>query len=103
MYSSVLALHSVIRWFVLTSLLYATYRAFRGWKGNKVFTPFDNKVRHYTATIAHIQLIFGVWLYFISPVIDYFLKNFKDAVHQRDVRFFGMEHSLMMLVAIIVI
>ena len=103
MYATLLAIHSLVRWLVLVSLLYSLYRAYRGWLGNKLFTKHDNFVRHTTATIAHIQLIFGLWLYFVSPLIDYFLHHYKEAVHQRGIRFFGMEHSVMMLVSIILI
>lgn len=103
MYPLLLAFHSLFRWLVLISLLYAIYRAYRGWFSGKPFSMFDNTVRHTTATIAHVQLILGLWLYFISPVIRYFLNNFKDAVHERQFRFFGMEHSTMMLAAIIII
>lgn len=103
MYSTLLSLHSLTRWLVLASLLFAIFRAYRGWRSRKQFSRFDNSVRHWTATIAHIQLVLGLWLYFISPVTDYFLHNFKDAVHQRDIRFFGMEHITMMLIAIVVI
>jgi hypothetical protein len=103
MYPIVLALHSLVRWFVLISLLFAIFRAYSGWLSKKSFSRFDNSVRHWTATIAHIQLVFGLWLYFISPIIDYFLHNYQDAVHQREIRFFGMEHSLMMITAIIII
>ncbi len=103
MYPHILALHSLFRWLVLASMLYAIYRAYKGWLGNKPFSKHDNTVRHITATIAHIQLIIGLCLYFISPLISYFLHEYKDAVHQRQVRFFGMEHSLMMFVGIIII
>ena len=103
MYSIILVLHSLVRWFVLISLLYSTYRAFSGWLSKRNFSPVDNSIRHWTATIAHIQLILGFSLYFISPIIDYFLHNYKDAVHQRAIRFFGMEHSLMMLIAVVII
>ena len=103
MYITLLALHSLVRWLVLTSLLFALSRACYGWVSRKQFSPFDNKVRHWTATIAHIQLSLGIWLYCISPIVDYFLHHFKDAVHQREIRFFGMEHSLMMFIAIIII
>ena len=102
MYSTILGIHSLVRWLVLISL-FSIYRAYRGWFSKKNFSKFDNTVRHYTATIAHIQLIFGLWLYFISPVIDYFLHHYKDAVHERSIRFFGMEHSVMMLTAIVLI
>ena len=103
MYISLLVIHSLVRWFVLASLLFAIVRAYKGWFSNKPFSKFDDAVRHTTATIAHVQLVIGVWLYGISPVIHYFLHHFKEAVHQREIRFFGMEHSLMMLVAIVTI
>jgi hypothetical protein len=103
MYSNLLVIHSFVRWLVLISLIFAIYMAFKGWFTNKVFSKFDDIIRHWTATITHIQLIFGLWLYFISPIIDYFLNNYKIAVHQREIRFFGMEHNIMMLIAILII
>jgi hypothetical protein len=42
-------------------------------------------------------------LYCISPVVRYFLTFFKTAVHQREIRFFGMEHITMMLIAVVLI
>jgi hypothetical protein len=103
MYPYLLALHSVFRWMVLLSLLFAIYRSYRGWMSAAVYSDFDNGVRHWSATIAHVQLILGIILYFISPLVDYFLHHFKEAVHEREIRFFGMEHSLMMILSIIVI
>ncbi|WP_207505178.1 hypothetical protein [Telluribacter humicola] len=103
MYSTFLALHSLTRWLVLVSLLFAIFRAYWGWLSRREFTRLDNSVRHWTATIAHIQLMLGLGLYFISPIIDYFLHNFWDAIHQREIRFFGMEHSSMMIAAVVVI
>jgi hypothetical protein len=47
--------------------------------------------------------LIGLWLYLISPLVGYFLDNFKSAVHERDLRFFGMEHITMMLVAVVVV
>jgi hypothetical protein len=103
MYAFILALHSLIRWFVLASLLFALYRAYAGWLDNKVYSKFDDRVRVITATIAHIQLTVGLWLYFISPIANYFISHFKEAVHERQIRFFGMEHVTMMLIGITLI
>lgn len=103
MYIIILRLHSFLRWLVLITLLYAIFRSFTGWMLKKSFSRFDNTVRHGTATVAHIQLILGITLYYISPIVSYFLHHFKDAVHQRQIRFFGMEHSSMMLIAVIMI
>lgn len=103
MYPFLLAFHSLIRWLVLTSLLVSIFTAYRGWFGHKAYTKRDHLIRMVTLIIAHTQLVIGVWLYFISPIVDYFLHNFKDAVHNRQIRFFGMEHVTMMITAIILI
>jgi hypothetical protein len=103
MYSILLALHSWLRWLVLISLVFAVYRAYQGKRLGKSFSKLDNRTRHITATIAHIQLTLGLWLYFVSPVVDYFLKNFSLAVHMREIRFFGMEHITMMVIAVTVL
>lgn len=103
MYPYILALHSLTRWLVLISLILTISRAYYGWWRRSPFTPLDNSVRHWTATISHIQLTLGIWLYSISPIIHYFLHNYSDAVHQSEIRFFGMEHSIMMLTSVIMI
>ncbi len=103
MYPTLLATHSLVRWLVLASLLIALACAYNGWFSKRKFSRFDNAVRHWTATIAHIQLVLGLWLYVISPFSNQFLKGFSDTVHLRDLRFFGMEHSLMMVVAVVLI
>ena len=103
MYSFLLALHSLIRWLVLVSLIFALYRGYSGWRLGRAFTRTDNIARIAAATAAHIQLLVGLSLYFISPIVHYFLNNFRAAVHERNIRFFGMEHITMMLIAIIII
>ena len=103
MYATLLALHSLIRWFVFTSLVLSVFIACRGWLTNRPFSKFANVLRVITETFANIQLVIGVWLYFISPIVAYFFAHFKDAVHQREIRFFGMEHVTIMLAAMILI
>jgi hypothetical protein len=103
MYSVLLVSHSWIRWLVLLSLLFAVYRAYSGWRSPKPFSKLDDRIRFTATLIAHIQFALGLWLYFVSPVVDYFLENFAEAVHMREIRFFGMEHITMMVVAVIVL
>src|SRR5690606_33731598 len=88
---------------VLVSLLYAIYRSYRGWFLNKPFLTFDNVVRQTTTNIANIQLLLGIALYYISPITTYFLDDFSNNIHERELRFFGMEHSTMMLLGIVMI
>lgn len=103
MYETTLVIHSWFRWLVLASLLFAIYRAYLGWLTDRVFTKFDDTVRHTTATAAHIQLVFGVWLYLISPIVVALLNDFSEGLHIRELRFFGLEHPLTMLVAVSII
>lgn len=103
MYSTVLILHSIFRWLVLLSLVYAIFRAGRGYftKGN--FSFWDNKVRHWTATIAHVQLILGILVYIKSPLVQYYFVNFKTSISNWDLTFFGLFHFALMVLAIVLI
>lgn len=103
MYQTLLSLHSVMRWLVLTSLLYAIYRAYRAYTLNTPFSKTNNAIRHWTATIAHVQLVIGILLYTQSPIIKYFWNNFKEAINNLELVFFGLLHLLLMITAIVFI
>jgi hypothetical protein len=103
MYSTTLIIHSFFRWLVLLSLLYAIFNAFRGWRTHKPFKKHDSILRQTTVSLAHIQFTLGVILYFTSPITGYFVRNFSEAVHNRGMRFFGMEHITMMVIAVALI
>lgn len=103
MYQTLLICHSLLRWLVLISLLYAIFRAYKGYSSQLSFTKTDNAVRHWTATIAHIQLIFGILIYVQSPIVKYFWKNFKDGIQNTEIAFFGLFHIFLMLTAIVLI
>jgi hypothetical protein len=103
MYQLLTFYHSIIRWFVLVSLFLAIYTAYKGYFSKSIFTKTDNAIRHWTATIAHIQLIIGIILYSQSPIIKYFWGNFDTAIQDFDTTFFGLIHIFLMLSAIIII
>jgi hypothetical protein len=103
MYLFLVALHSLLRWFVLAALLFTIYRSYRGWLGRKGFMKLDNSLRVATVTLVHIQFSIGVWIYLVSPLIKTFWNNYSQVKGIRAIRFFGMEHSLMMAVAVTLI
>lgn len=103
MFEILVFFHSIIRWFVLISLLYAIFRAGRGFLKKSVFGKVDNQIRHWTATIAHIQLITGVLLYVKSPTINFFWKNVGLMIQNLEATFWGLIHGVLMLIAIILI
>lgn len=102
-YTILLFLHSLFRWFVLVSLIYTIYRSFKGWFSKESFTPSDEKTRNVTVIIAHTQMLIGLILYTVSPIIHSLFQNFGEAVKQSAVRFYGMEHSIIMIIAIAII
>jgi hypothetical protein len=103
MYQTLLIAHSYIRWFVLISLFTAIYRSCKGYFSNSEFSKIDNSIRHWTATVAHIQLLVGIIIYTQSPIVKYFWGNFKEASQYLENIFFGLIHLIFMLTAIIVI
>lgn len=96
-------LHAATRWLVLAALIYVIFRAYRGKLRGAAFSKGDNAVRHWTATIAHVQLTIGIILYTQSPLVKYFWNNFSVAVRNPDAVFFGLFHIAMMLGAVVLV
>ena len=103
MYSVLLLIHSWWRWAVLLSLLLSLYRAYRGWLARRPFTPFDNSLRHNTATVAHVQLILGYGLYYFSPVVHAYFTPPPAGPRPVQPPFFAVWHVLIMTTAIVVL
>ncbi len=103
MYDTLLTLHAIFKWLVLLMLIITVTNSFFCFYKNSTFGKVSNGLRHWTATTAHIQLIFGIILYTQSPIIKHFWSNFNHAARSLDSLFFGVIHILLMLIAIIII
>jgi hypothetical protein len=101
MYSILLTAHSIFRWLVLLSLIFAIYRSWRGYAYKSPFTTKDDAIRHWTATIAHVQLMLGIILYSQSPMVKYYFSS--GGLSSGEPLFFGVIHILLMLIAIVII
>jgi small-conductance mechanosensitive channel len=102
MYQLLLPLHSLIRWLVLSSLIYAIFTALMGYIKGWQFTKSHDSIRHWTATIAHVQLIIGILIYTKSVAVKAFFSGPLDSSRLESV-FFGVIHISSMLVAIVFI
>lgn len=92
-YQPLLLLHSLLRWVLLLLLLSAVLQLWlRRHADLQQLNPHILALR----LVAGLQLLVGFVLYVNSPLIDYFMAHFSTAVHQRQIRFFGMEHSTVM-------
>lgn len=103
MFEHLISLHSILRWLVVFALSYTVIHALLGYKKQKSFIKYDNALRHWTATIVHIQLIVGMILFMKSPLVKYFWGNFRTASENFDALFYGCIHILLMFTAIVII
>lgn len=103
MYQLLIFLHSTLRWFVLLSLLYSIFIAYWGYTVKATFSRKDDLIRHWTATVAHIQLMLGIILYTQSPLVKYFWKNGGQDTNEFEFIFFGLVHLVLMMAAIIIL
>ncbi|PTS97456.1 hypothetical protein DBR11_17065 [Pedobacter sp. HMWF019] len=99
MYDAILPIHSLVRWLVLLSLIYSITLSARAYFQGGQFSKSDDSVRHWTATIAHIQLILGILLYTKSITV----KTFFSGNQNMESFFFGAVHISSMLIAIVLI
>jgi hypothetical protein len=102
MYPFLLSLHSTFRWLVLFALLFSMVTAYNGLKLKLAFTSRADKIRHWTATIAHLQLLIGITIYFQSPVVKY---PMPDNPHKliNEQTFFKYIHIGLMLLSVVFI
>ncbi len=101
MYRTLLILHSINRWLVLISLIYAIWIAWAGLRSGRAMTGPQNTVRHVTATISHVQLLLGFSLYMISPVVKFSVADGGRLVNEHT--FFRLIHLALMALAVVLI
>ena len=101
MYDIFVFIHSVFRWLVLISLLYAIGRSIQGLLSKRTYTKADSFARVLANTISHTQLLIGFTLYFaLSPITGFFIKNGSGGNHE--IWFFGIYHIAMMFSSIVI-
>ncbi|MEQ8910509.1 MAG: hypothetical protein RIC95_15040 [Vicingaceae bacterium] len=103
MYTGLLHLHNLLRYAVVILLILAVVKSFVGWFGKKEYTAGDNKVSLFLLISAHLQLVIGLVLYFVSPIVSSALDGFPETMKEPVLRFWGMEHIASMLIGIAII
>ena len=102
MYPIFLILHNLMRWVVVILAIYALVRIYMGVFGKREFTETDRKALSFYAIGMDVQLLLGLILYFfLSPLTQAAMSNFGAAMSDSNLRFFAVEHLLLMLVAVI--
>jgi|SRR5699024_1598666 len=105
MYTGLTHLHSFWAYLVLIMLVIAVVNALLGLIGKRTFGDKDLRIPLFTLIVSHIQLLVGIILFFISPLIQWFSKNeeVSSIMKDSDLRLYNLEHPLMMIIGIILI
>lgn len=88
--------HSGLRWIVLLSLVIAIFNAIFKLKSNK-YEKGDKMINLFAMILLHCQATLGLVLIFFSGKVAYVEGWMKQPM----LRFFGLEHILMMLLALV--
>lgn len=100
MYVGLLHLHNLTRWLVLIAAVFAIAVALRGLLGAR---PWDKLARVSSSVyvgVLDLQMLIGLVLYVISPLIRAGWGDLAAAMAIQQVRFFTVEHALIMIVAV---
>lgn len=99
MYNALLVTHSYLRYILLILLVIVIITSLMGWINKKPYTQNDNKLGLFLFISTHLQLLLGLILFFVSPVVQFSGTAMKEAA----TRYWLVEHNTAMLIAIVLI
>lgn len=104
MYNGMLHLHSFLRWVILILLLVALFKHFAD--RSKPFTPGHKKLGLFLMICADVMLLIGIYQWAFGKtwgLISITARGFGEVMKDSVARFYAIEHTTGMLLAIILI
>lgn len=97
-----LIIHSLLRWAIVLTGIWAVIRALKGVSGKTPYTGADNKAGLFFMISLDIQLLVGLILYFVTSDLGLkaFTTNGAAVMSNSGLRFFAVEHALAGVVGI---
>lgn len=98
-------LHSLLAYLVVILIIISVINALIGLIGKRSFIAKDLRIPLFTLILSHIQLLVGLVLFFISPMIQWFNSNTETAniMKNSSLRLYNLEHPLMMIIGVVFI
>ncbi len=101
-YSITLYAHSYVRWAVVILGALLIVRALAGWLGRRPWDASVGQLGSFFTIAMDIQLLLGLLLYGVfSPTMQRAFDNFGSAMGDARLRFWAVEHILVMMVAVV--
>lgn len=103
MHPLTLTVHSLIRWAIVIVGIVAVVRAVMGARGGRPWTQLDDRLGLIFTSAMDLNLLLGLLLYFLlSPLTKSALQDMGAAMGNSGLRFFAVEHALLMIIAVVV-
>jgi len=99
LYSIAVHAHSGLRWILLFVLVIAILTALKRWMARSPYQTTDKKWFLLSLIFSHLQLVIGLYLYFVSPRVVFNESTMSDS----DLRFYAVEHISVMVIAILLV
>lgn len=99
MYNGLLITHSYLRYIILILLIVVIITSLLGMANKKPYSQTDNKLSLFLFISTHLQLLLGLILFFVSPVVQFSGEAMKNPAS----RYWLVEHNTAMLIAIVLI
>ncbi len=100
LYDIVINIHGFVSSFFTIIALIILVRSIRGWSFKKVYTKWDNKISVLFLVFLYIQLVLGILLYFVLGGQHDGAASIAEATEQRSLRFWALEHFVIMIFAL---
>lgn len=105
LYNALVHAHSIGRWIVLLLLLFAIINS--ALAGRRPFIKSDNRLGLLLTIFTDLMLLIGIALYVFGPrgykVFEAYGNNMGAVMKDSAARFYGVEHAVGMLIAIVLI
>lgn len=105
MHQTLIIIHSLLRWAILLTGVWAVFRAWQGVSGKTAFTGADNKAGLFFMISFDLQLLAGLLLYFVTS--DFGMKAFQasgsEVMKNGVLRFYAVEHITMAAIAFVLV
>lgn len=93
--------HNLLRWLVVIGGVLAFAVMLTGLLGGRRFGPGDRRAGLIYTAVIDLQLLVGLLLFFVSPLTSGAMQNMGVAMGDSVLRFFLVEHTLMMVLAVV--
>ena len=95
-----IGLHNLLRWVVLVAGVLAIGATVRGLATRAPWTDGVRRLGLAFLTSLHVQLVLGLIVYVLSPLIRNAFGNMSAAMQSDELRFFVVEHLTLMILAV---